>query len=267
MLVILVAVCLGWMVNSARRQRATVRAIVLSGGGVQYDWQYRNGNPVKGRSARWPKWLEDRLGSDFLDDVTWVKVGLRGISDAELLQVGYLTQLEELHVSGSRTTDAGLANLEGLGKLRSLFLYGPEFTDTALAHLKRLTRLRRLGLSNCLVTEAGLAHLNELHSLQTLALTNCKLGDAALVQLQWHSGLLELGLSRCNVTDAGLAHLEQLSKLRILLLRRTARNRRRPAASERADSPDLSRPRTDRGDGRRARASQAAEEPYGTLAR
>lgn len=219
-LVILIAGCLGWVVNSARRQRATVQAIVHSSGGVYYDWQYRNGHFVMGRSARWPKWLDDHVGSDFLDDVTWVKVGRHGISDAELLQVGYLRQLEELHVSSLRT-DAGLANLEGLGKLRKLFLYGPEFTDAALAHLKRLTRLRTLGLSNCLVTDAGLVHLNELSSLQVLGLTNCKVGDAGLAQLQRRNGLLELGLSGCNVTDAGLAHLEQLSKLQHLLLRRT----------------------------------------------
>ena len=103
-LVLLIGDCLGWIASSASRQRAAVLAIEKSGGRVQYDWQYKNGRSLRGLTPRSPKWLVDRIGIHYFNDVTWAMVGRRGISDDELLRVGNLKQLEELQIlRGSRS--------------------------------------------------------------------------------------------------------------------------------------------------------------------
>jgi Leucine-rich repeat (LRR) protein len=221
MLVILVAGCLGWMVNSARRQRSTVQAIVRSGGGVQYDWQFRDGHFVTRRSAPWRKWLEDRVGSDFLDDVTWVKVGRHGISDAELLQVGYLkrlTKLRTLGLSNCTITDAGLVHLNDLSSLKVLGLTNCKLGDAGLAQLQRRNGLLELVLSGCNVTDAGLAHLEHLSKLQHLLLRRTRVTDTGMPHLNGLTRLIYLDLAETAVTDAGLEHLKSLKSLQEIWL-------------------------------------------------
>ena len=218
-LVLLIGACLGWVASSASRQRVAVRAIEKSGGAVLYDWQFKNGRALRGLTPASPKWLADNVGIDYFNDVTWAAVGFRGITDDELLRVGYLKQLEELQIlHGSGAADAGLANLESLSKLRKLFLGGPEFTDAGLAKLERLTTLWALSLSNCSVTDAGLVHLKGLTSLKELGLTDCKVSDAALVHVRELPNLKQLRLPNCQITNAGLANLDRLPNLIYLIL-------------------------------------------------
>ena len=131
----------------------------------------------------WPEWLESFLGVDYLHGVTWVSTGNgNGLTDAELLRVGDLPQLDFLVISGSRTTDRGLANLGKLKKLKTLTLDAPGITDAGLAHLNGLTSLKTLGFSpRTPITAAGLAHLKGLNSLEELNLVErrnlgCRIG-------------------------------------------------------------------------------------------
>ena len=142
--VVLIGCGLGWIVSSARRQRAMVLAIEKSGGGVQYDWQYRNGGSFALASSAWPKWLLDRLPVDYFHGVTWVLLGNGGISDPGMLRIGDLKQLEELHIRGSQWTDAGLANLRLLPKLRRLHIQGPSLTDAGWCIWRRSRASRHL---------------------------------------------------------------------------------------------------------------------------
>jgi hypothetical protein len=223
-LIVLLGGGLGWIVRSARIQRATVLAIEQSGGSVLYDWQHNNGRYFLRSNSPWPRWLLDRLPVDYFHAVTWVNTGNRAIRGPEalLLRIGNLNQLEELQVRGPRPTDDDLAALRGLHKLRRLHIDGPNFiTGVGLVHLKALTNLQTLGLRNCDITDSSLVHLKALTGLQILGLTNCKVTDAGLVHLKGLTNLQELGLANCQITEAGLANLEGLSKLNYLILNGT----------------------------------------------
>ena len=69
----------------------------------------------------------------------------------------------------SKVTDAGLVHLKGLTELQTLQLANTKVTDAGLVHLKGLTKLQKLELYNTKVTDAGLMHLNGLTNLKSWA--------------------------------------------------------------------------------------------------
>lgn len=128
-------------------------------------------------------------------------------------------------VSFSRTniTDAGLVHLKELTNIETLYIWGHQVTDAGLVHLKGLTKLQKLSLNRCQLTDAGLVHLKELTNLQVLALSGTLVTDAGLVHLKGLTKLQRLDVSRSGVVDAGLVHLKGLTELTHLNLSRSQR--------------------------------------------
>jgi hypothetical protein len=60
---------MGWLVRSARVQRAAVAAIQRVNGYVEYEWDFLNPNRKPSPRPWWPKWLVDSIGVDYFD--TW----------------------------------------------------------------------------------------------------------------------------------------------------------------------------------------------------
>ena len=143
------------------------------------------------------------------------------VTDAGLVHVKDLQGLERLYLVNTQVTDAGLVHLKNLKGLRWLALNETQVTDAGLAHVKDLKGLERLYLANTQVTDAGLVHLNDLKALQLLQLTKTQVTDAGLVHLKDLTGLHELKLANTRVTDAGLVHLKDLMGLHRLDLRST----------------------------------------------
>ena len=274
-LIVVIAAALAWVSIPASVQRSAVRAIEESGGKVWYDVQ-ADATPIvrvqaralpgekqtwtnwlaNSSSAWWgwlvdfvpaypPQWLVDSLGPDYFRNVVSVSFTHRA-TDADLVQVEKLSQLERLDLYGSAVTyrglaklkglhhlqtvvlvrtkvgDAGLAQLAGITSLRILSLEGTELSDEGVSHLRGLTNLEDLDLANTLVSDAGLAHLKGFSKLQALDLSRTGITDAGLRHLERLTGLRELSLSRTKITDAGLKHLKELANLTELTLDRTA---------------------------------------------
>jgi hypothetical protein len=92
-LVLVIGAAMGWVCRSARIQRETVAAIKMTDGSVCYDWEYNDGDVVSDGKPWGPKWL----------------IGLvTEVSDAGLMHLKSLTNLEVLRLSGSKVTDAGI---------------------------------------------------------------------------------------------------------------------------------------------------------------
>ena len=133
--VLVIGAGLGWFVREAEIQRDAVAAIERSGGGVSYQWEWREWKSIP-RGKPWaPKWLVDRIGVDYFGHVT--SVGLSPTeTDSAITHVGHLTQLQRLTINGSSVSDAGLTHLKGLTTLSVLGLGNTQVTDAGLAHLK-----------------------------------------------------------------------------------------------------------------------------------
>ncbi len=206
---------MGWLVRSARVQRAAVAAIQRVNGYVEYEWDFTNPNRKPSPRSWWPKWLVDSLGVDYFFNIVAVDLDDRA-TDLELVHVGNLTRLRSLQLSQSEVTDSGLAYLQGLTSLKRLTLKSTGVTDAGLAHLKGLTSLEEIRLQATGCSDAGLAHLSALPRLKILGLANTRVTAAGLARLKAASRLEQVIISGTRVTDDDLAHLEGLKSLRLL---------------------------------------------------
>ncbi len=127
-------------------------------------------------------------------------------TDATLVHLKEFKELQVLWIlSSMKITDAGLVHLEGLTNLQELNLGCTAVTDAGLNHLKELSELRRLYLEGCTdVTDAGLARLKGLTKLEELDLFLTRVTDAGLANLAGLTQLRRLDLRAAKVTDAGL---------------------------------------------------------------
>ncbi|MFN0196471.1 MAG: leucine-rich repeat domain-containing protein [Planctomycetaceae bacterium] len=112
----------------------------------------------------------EKLGGrvDLSEDGSNVDLRTANVSDAVLVHLRGLTNLQELNVSDTKVSDAGLEHLMGLTKLTHLYLNFTQVSDDGLEHIKGLTNLVTLVLDGTQVSDAGLRHLNGLTNLRTL---------------------------------------------------------------------------------------------------
>jgi hypothetical protein len=171
-----------------------------------------------------PKWLQSILGQRggfLLERAGLCSFAGSTVTDADLLRLKDLKELQSLDLWGTQVTDAGIEHLKDLNGLQVLDLGGTNASDAGLEYLEDLTRLRLLYLSNTKVTDAGLEHLKGLQGMQNLDLGDTRVTDAGLVHLENLRSLQKLDLANTRVTDAGLEHLENLKGLRTLDLTNT----------------------------------------------
>jgi internalin A len=253
-LVLLLGGGMGWYAYRARVQREAVAAIEAAGGKVYYDWEWNDDRPaLPTAKPKWPKWLVDRAGPDYLgnvvavcfyrsatnkaddeimvavcrlpflqhldlDDValTTFKGAKSWITNAGLTQLKSLHRLRNLHLWGAYVTGAGLANLKGMASLRDLELLGIPLIDDDARHLAEFTHLERLSIEGKQFTNAGLAHIAGLTSLKSLYLDCPLLDTSGLESLRGMRGLEELVLNESKVHSlAPILHLTNLSVLSI----------------------------------------------------
>jgi hypothetical protein len=94
------------------------------------------------------------------------------------------TGAAQVYLAGKSITDAGLVHLQGLSQLEVLWLYNTNITDAGLVHLQGLSQLQRLMLGNTKVTDAGLVHLQGLSQLQRLMLGNTRVTHQGVKRLR-----------------------------------------------------------------------------------
>ena len=75
-------------------------------------------------------------------------------------------EVVEVNLMNTQITDAGLVHLKELTELQTLFLGDTQITDAKLVRLKGLNNLQELYLTGTKVTDAGVADLKK-------ALPNC----------------------------------------------------------------------------------------------
>jgi hypothetical protein len=221
-LVLVIGGGLGWILYRARVQYDAVAAIRKAGGQVSYDriWTSVGTTPPKPMAFKWPKWLEDVVGVDYLYDVAEVRLldDQRVSPDELMVEVGRLDRLGSLSLNGCmRATDIGLAHIRNCTRLRELDLSCSGVKGPGLANLSGMTDLRLLHLGGLPVTDADLGHLSELSRLEILRIDGEAVTDTGLAHLR-DLDLRSLSLSGSSISTVGLAHLRGMTHLEFLAI-------------------------------------------------
>ncbi|MBR44835.1 MAG: hypothetical protein CME18_10505 [Gemmatimonadetes bacterium] len=118
----------------------------------------------------------------------------------------------------TRITDAGMVHLKGMPNLQTLSLSYTDITDLGLTHIKGLNNLQSLNLSNTQITDKGLNNIKGLKNLRRLNLTRTRVTDAGMVHLEGMTNLQTLSLTYTDIDDLGLTHIKELKNLKTLRL-------------------------------------------------
>lgn len=95
------------------------------------------------------------------DQLVWLKLGDTPITNAALMQITQLANLQKLHLEHTRITDNGLKSLASLPQLEYLNLYATDITDAGLTTIAALPALKSVYLWQTRVTPAGIATLQQ----------------------------------------------------------------------------------------------------------
>ncbi len=132
--------------------------------------------------------------------------GVRDIGDADLADIGRLTRLERLDLSGTSITDAGVLHLRGCEALRDVNLSWTATGDGALRALAGKPHLRTFRSGNS-VTDDGVALLHEWPVFKTWQ------GGPEHIALLDPTPSPNLLWLRGPFTDRGIDHLRGLDGL------------------------------------------------------
>jgi len=184
-----IAVFVGFFSQSlwqARKQQQVVATVIRSGGSVTYESDDSGGGWFQTDSGIvLPSWLQSVLGEDVFKNVALVSLHGSSVRDSDLQPFGdALKELRKLYLSNTQITNAGLVHLKGLTNLDTLILTNTKITDAGLVHLKDLTNLIWLDLSHTQITDAGLEHLKELTNPLYLNLNFTQLTDEGVKKLR-----------------------------------------------------------------------------------
>ncbi len=139
-----------------------------------------------------------------------VRLSQTQVSDSGLEQLKDIETLVELDVSeNSLISDAGMVHLGTMKNLQKLNLWRLQISDAGLEPLGRLTNLAWLNLDNTLTSDVGLPALSGLKKLEFLHLGSTAVTDEGLVHLEALTSLKDLKVTRTNVSERGVATLQK----------------------------------------------------------
>lgn len=168
------------------------------------------------------QWLWKLLAPSRIDDfreVFWAHAGNSRVTDDDAIAISHWKSLETLYLQRSKITDAAMSNLGSLTRLETLNLSGVQgLTDNGVARLEGLHCLRWLQLDGTATTDEGVAAISKLVSLRTLTLQNTRISDASIKLIARLPMLEVLNLGGCNLTEDGLRQLETCRTLTDLRL-------------------------------------------------
>ena len=157
----------------------------------------------------------EQLG--LLSQLTSLRLNETNISATGMEDVGKLTNLVNLDLRGCSINNESMKALEGLSQLRALRLSGESGSttvdDDGMASINKLTSLKALLLDHLWISEVGLTDLADLKNLEELYLAKTLIDDASLAVLTQHPKLKKLRISQTQISDAGLESLVALENL------------------------------------------------------
>lgn len=155
------------------------------------------------------------------DRVIAIHLRSHGVCDADLALLSHFPEVTKVEL-GQQITDAGLVHLAHLPNLQVLGLSASKVTPAGLARLSHLDGLRVLDLDMCKLRGDGLRHLAQLPALRVLSLADASLDRTAVAQLAELQNVRVLFLGLCrSIKDNAVKPLSKLEQLQALVVTHT----------------------------------------------
>lgn len=166
----------------------------------------------------------NRVSLVYHEDESGNRIECKGTSDDILRFLPALSETKELLIHGSQATDAAMLHVAKLTNLNLLCMWDAEVTDAGIAHFSSLTNLRFIHINNSRITDKSLLYLSRLKQLEKMSLQENNFTDEGLAYLVEMPNLksLWIGLGSGNITDDGVYSLSHLTSLEELDLQKTA---------------------------------------------
>lgn len=249
-LVVLIAIPIGWVAHLIRTQRQAIAAVRAAGGQVQFDYQGQlvGKQFIRRSEPAAPRWVRRVLGDELFQDVVNVRFP-RPVAASVLASLARFDRLEGVGFAEATGVGWDFHPLRSLARLRALNIRGPGVTDAALAGIGALPGIVRLQVGAAPATDAGFAHLARMGKLAALAIDECpNLTDPGAARMvaglpsltfflvirgpgslrmtlpalaEHHPGLQLLTLDTAAVLDDDLASVGRLAELQELSLQQT----------------------------------------------
>ena len=146
----------GWFAHEVRQTRAHREAVKAAENARKVADMARMEAETQTMAAERQRMAAERAA----DEATMAaRKAVAETAESEIQKLG--GRVTGLDLSATKVTDAGLVHLEGLTQLQTLNLGATSITDAGLAHLEGLTQLHELDLSSTKVTDAGVAELKK----------------------------------------------------------------------------------------------------------
>ncbi|MBL4576932.1 MAG: hypothetical protein JKX74_00590, partial [Flavobacteriales bacterium] len=155
-------------------------------------------------------------------EISWIRFNsIEEVNDEKISQLGELTVLHSLELTGTQVGDHGVEHLANLINLKVLFLNNTQVTNGCMVHLRKMAKLENLVLSATQVDDSGLEFVAEMTNLTQLGLNSNRITNRGLDHIKGMKRLTKLGLLGTEIDDKGLALLHDLKNLRRIELTST----------------------------------------------
>lgn len=234
LLLVVTGICLvlGFVGESARRQRRLIDTVEALGGTVGYATLFDSDPKYnRGPKSLVPKWVSSMIGPDYYARVADVRLPRSiqlmgpGVIDNLASQLAAVPALHHFSLSGIELDDDGYMAIASAARPKEIILLNVEMNDEAAAALSNITSLCDLGLNDVRISSQGISGLRRLPNLEHFWLSslhsryddrgeslwrNWAIGDETVPVFLEFPALRRLSLLNTLITDEGV---EQLTRL------------------------------------------------------
>jgi hypothetical protein len=212
LLVVVVAIPLGWNVNRVQHQRAVVEELRKLNAQIRFDYQSPPLFPeFRKPTSEPPMWVRKLFGDDFFAEIEDILIpqGNERVNDDTLAQIATLTHLKQLSFNSNAVSDRGIAHLARLSELKSLNFVSSQVSDVGIAHLEGLQHLGWISIGGARINDDCFATVAKLKQLEYLMIQAPNVTDSGLMHLHSMPNLKVFDLDEAQVTDDGLERLRK----------------------------------------------------------
>jgi Leucine-rich repeat (LRR) protein len=138
------------------------------------------------------------------------------VTDEIAKEIGRLTKLDRLFLSGSSISDGMMPNIIRVDSITNLWLSHTKITNRGIQGIGTMGNLRTLFIEKTSISDAAAKELSKSRTLEHLGVSRTKVTDIFFEGITTIQSLQALRLVGVHVSDKGLSHIAKLANIKEL---------------------------------------------------